>query len=135
MPGTPHPAPPFGHCSAGVQLELGTPLSTHTSQSSQALEQPGTSVHGGHLAGSVTVLEEHSGDPIHTGVGASGKTQHPKQSQPLGVSGRHVSRHSAGWDASASAHVVLPPSFTFESCAHALPSGGKFGACSSGSQR
>jgi hypothetical protein len=68
-------------------------LPTQISQCAQVLMHAATCVHGLHMVGSSTVLRlqlpvpEGFSEPSQTVVGAPGISQHPKQSQPFGVSG------------------------------------------------
>jgi hypothetical protein len=71
-----------------------------TSQFSHVFRHAGTCVQGLHFVGSFTVLMVQlpvpggSSDPSHTVVGAPGIVQHPKQSQPFGVSEPQKPRHT-----------------------------------------
>ncbi len=76
------------------QLGSGALVPTQVSHGSQALKQFFTGVHGWHAVGSVTVVALQL--PAPSRVEAmdtkrplrAGSSQQPKQSQPLGVSGK-----------------------------------------------
>lgn len=139
LPGTPPSGIEDGKHSGGG---IGRPM--HTSHGPQSLKQLGTGVHDWHALVSVTFASVHVPtpsalrEPSHTysppiAAGrprSAGNVQQPKQSQPFGVIGRHEFKHCAGCDAGQ----VIPP--TDEGVYGQLdPSGGKFGATDSGSQR
>ena len=105
-----------------------------SSQRPQSLRQSATGVHGLQSAVSRTSssvqlpsLVPGNTEPSHTYAPPSAglrsaiasNVQHPKQSQPLGVSGRHTSRHIS----LCAAGQVRPPTRE-PSNGQALPSGG-----------
>jgi hypothetical protein len=76
-------------------------LPTQSSHSSQVFWQPSTGVHGGHAVGSALLASSQwlasSTAPIQTKRPlAAGSSQQPKQSQPLGVSGKQLDWQAAG---------------------------------------
>ena len=72
-------------------------------------------MHGRHATGSATCAASHVpafcvAEPIHTYLPLSaGSSQQPKQSQPLGVMGRQVSRHVLTCVANSSSQLELLP--------------------------
>ena len=97
----PHGATPAGQTGVEqvpVSHDAGKArLPTQSSHVSQGFRHPATWVQGLHRLGSATWARSQLGrpaastEPIQTGVGAPGTSQQPKQSQPLGVRGPHVS--------------------------------------------
>jgi hypothetical protein len=91
-------------------------LPTHSSQASHVFKQPVTGVHGRHFVGSETSARVQvpspaaSSDPIHTYEPLpAGSSQHPKQSQPFGVSAPPVSWQVWLWLTESSAQDAVQP--------------------------
>ena len=97
--------PPSGGGTVMKQSAGGVGLPMHTSQRSHGFQQPCTGVQVRHFVGSVMCAKSHVPSPrVPLGLyepsqtylpASSGKVQQPKQSQPLGVSGRQKPRHWA----------------------------------------
>jgi len=107
---------------------VGLPM--QMSQCPHGFKHACTCSHGWHFVGSPTLPSVQlpfplpSSDPSHTGVGAPGITQHPKQSQPCGVRGPQYDKHWADCIWKAVVQVNEDP----EICAlglyaHLFPSG------------
>lgn len=99
------------------------------SQVSQGFVQAATWMQGLHLVGSPRVSRLHeptflgSSEPSHTRLPLpAGSSQHPKQSQPFGVSGPQYEPHVADCAACADVHVY-PANVVLASYLHWLGSG------------
>jgi hypothetical protein len=122
-------------------LEASVVRPTHTSHGSQVLRHDGVGVHGRQAEGSVTWAASQvptfcAEEPIHTNLPlAAGSSQQPKQSQPLGVMGKQVSRQALACVVLKPSQVeLLPGTLAFGSYAQReSPLGGNSGATESGS--
>ena len=116
-PGKPQPRPPDGHSASLPEVQLASMVvcPAQISQGEHSLKHDFTGVHGLQSVSSSRWAESQlpmppEVEPIQTKrPERAGNSQHPKQSQPLGVKGRHASRQAADCCAKSSAQVAAVP--------------------------